>query len=84
MNIYVGNLNYRLQEDDLKEAFANYGEVSSVKIISDRVTGRAKGFGFVEMPNEAEALKAIDDLDGSQLMDREMRVNQARPRTENN
>ena len=84
MNIYVGNLNYRLQEEDLKEAFANYGEVSTVKIISDRVTGRAKGFGFVEMPNDNEALKAIEDLDGSQLMDREMRVNQARPRTENN
>ncbi len=84
MNIYVGNLNYRLQEEDLKEAFASYGEVSTVKIISDRVTGRAKGFGFVEMPNDNEALKAIDDLDGSQLMEREMRVNQARPRTENN
>ncbi len=84
MNIYVGNLNYRLQEDDLKEAFSDYGEVSTVKIISDRVTGRAKGFGFVEMPNDNEALKAIEDLDGSQLMDREMRVNQARPRTENN
>tara|TARA_B100000674_G_C37651630_1_gene828213 strand:+ start:487 stop:741 length:255 start_codon:yes stop_codon:yes gene_type:complete len=84
MNIYVGNLNYRLQEEELKETFANYGEVSSVKIISDRVTGRAKGFGFVEMPNDNEALKAIEDLDGSQLMEREMRVNQARPRTENN
>ena len=66
MNIYVGNLNYRLQEEELKETFANYGEVSSVKIISDRVTGRAKGFGFVEMPNDNEALKAIEDLDGSQ------------------
>ena len=84
MNIYVGNLNYRLQEEELKETFANYGEVSSVKIISDRVTGRAKGFGFVEMPNDNEALKAIEDLDGSQLMEREMRFNQARPRTENN
>ena len=84
MNIYVGNLNYRLQEEELKETFSYYGEVSSVKIISDRVTGRAKGFGFVEMPNDNEALKAIEDLDGSQLMEREMRVNQARPRTENN
>ena len=84
MNIYVGNLNYGLQEEDLKEAFSNYGEVSTVKIIADRVTGRAKGFGFVEMPNDNEALKAIDDLDGSDLMEREMRVNQARPRTENN
>ena len=84
MNIYVGNLNYRLQEDDLKEAFSNYGEVSTVKIISDRVTGRAKGFGFVEMPNDDDALKAIENLDGSELMEREMRVNQARPRTENN
>ena len=80
MNIYVGNLNYRVQEEDVKDAFETYGNVSSVKLISDRVTGRAKGFGFVEMENEQEALDAIENLDGFQLMEREMRVNQAKPR----
>ena len=84
MNIYVGNLNYRLKEEDLNEVFSNYGEVSSVKIITDRVTGRAKGFAFVEMSNDDEALKAIEELDGSELMEREMRVNQAKPRNDNN
>ena len=83
MNIYVGNLNYRMQEQDLKDAFSNYGEVSTVKLISDRVTGRSKGFGFVEMPNDDEALNAIENLDGHEVMERELRVNQAKPRTEN-
>ena len=80
MNIYVGNLNYKVQEEDVKDVFETYGEVTSVKLISDRVTGRAKGFGFVEMSNDQEALDAIENLDGSQLMEREMRVNQAKPR----
>ena len=80
MNIYVGNLNYRVQEEDVKDVFETYGNVSSVKLISDRVTGRAKGFGFVEMENEQEALDAIENLDGFQLMERELRVNQAKPR----
>jgi len=83
MNIYVGNLNYRLQEDDLREVFANYGEVTSVKLISDRITGRAKGFGFVEMANDDEGKQAVENLDGSELMDRELRVNEARPREDN-
>ena len=80
MNIYVGNLNYRVQEEDVKDVFETYGNVSSVKLISDRVTGRAKGFGFVEIENEQEALDAIENLDGFQLMEIEMRVNQAKPR----
>ena len=80
MNIYVGNLNYRVQEEDVKDVFETYGNVSSVNLISDRVTGRAKGFGFVEMENDQEALDAIENLDGFQLMEREMRVNQAKPR----
>ena len=80
MNIYVGNLNYKVQEEDVKDVFETYGDVTSVKLISDRVTGRAKGFGFVEMSNDQEALDAIESLDGSQLMEREMRVNQAKPR----
>ena len=83
MNIYVGNLNYRLQEDDLREVFENYGEVTSVKLISDRITGRAKGFGFVEMVSDDEGKQAVENLDGSELMEREMRVNEARPRTDN-
>jgi RNA recognition motif-containing protein len=80
MNIYVGNLNYKVQEEDVKDVFETYGDVTSVKLISDKITGRAKGFGFVEMPNDQEALDAIENLDGHQLMEREMRVNQAKPR----
>ena len=59
MNIYVGNLHYKIGEDDLREVFAEYGEVTSVKIIKDRESGNSKGFGFVEMSNDAEARKAI-------------------------
>jgi RNA recognition motif-containing protein len=80
MNIYVGNLNYKVQEEDVKDVFETYGDVSSVKLISDRITGRAKGFGFVEMANDQEALDAIENLDGFNLLEREMRVNQAKPR----
>lgn len=80
MNIYVGNLNYKVQEEDVKDVFETYGDVVSVKLILDKITGRAKGFGFVEMTNDLEALDAIENLDGHQLMEREMRVNQAKPR----
>ena len=80
MNIYVGNLNYKVQEEDVKDVFETYGDVTSVKLISDKITGRAKGFGFVEMSNDQEALDAIENLDGHQLMEREMRVKQAKPR----
>jgi|TARA_B110000438_G_C15803972_1_gene646427 RNA recognition motif-containing protein len=80
MNIYVGNLNYKVQEEDVKDVFETYGDVTSVKLISDKITGRAKGFGFVEMSSDQEALDAIENLDGHQLMEREMRVNQAKPR----
>ncbi len=79
-NIYVGNLSYQLTEDELREAFASFGEVSSVKIISDRFTGQSKGFGFVEMPEKAEAEAAISQLDGTALKGRNMKVNEARPR----
>ena len=84
VNIFVGNLAWGVDDIALKEAFEAHGTVDSARVIHDRETGRSRGFGFVEMPNENEALKAIDDLDGSELMQREMRVNQARPRTENN
>lgn len=82
MNIYVGNLPWGLTDDDLHDSFAEYGEVSSATIISDRDTGRSKGFGFVEMPNQSEAEAAISGLDGSSLNGRDIRVNEAKPRTE--
>jgi len=80
MNIYVGNLNYQVTSQELKDAFAEYGEVASANVIIDRETGRSKGFGFVEMPDDSEAEKAINSLNGSSLMGRNMRVNQAKPR----
>jgi RNA recognition motif-containing protein len=79
MNIYVGNLNYNLSEDELEKVFASYGEVTSVKIIRDKYTDQSKGFGFIEMANDADAQKAIDELNGSEVKGRELRVNQARP-----
>jgi RNA recognition motif-containing protein len=80
MNIYVGNLDYKLSEDDLKEVFQNYGEVTSAKIISDKFTGRSKGFGFIEMPNDDDAKNAIEGLNGTDVSGRTMKVNQARER----
>jgi len=82
MNIYAGNLSYDLSEDDLKKAFEEFGQVESAKIISDMYSGRSKGFGFVEMSNEAEAQAAIDGLNGKDLKGRTLNVNQARPRSE--
>lgn len=84
MNIYVGNLNYNLKEDELQELFAEFGEVTSVKIITDKFTGRAKGFGFVEMADDAAAKKAMDALDGKEIAGRNLKVNQARPPQERN
>ena len=80
MNIYVGNLPYSVTEDELQNAFSEFGEVSSVKIITDRYSGQSKGFGFVEMPNNSEADEAINSLNESQMKGRSIRVNQARPR----
>ena len=80
MNIYVGNLSYGMSEDDLRQAFSAYGEVSSVKILMDRETGRSRGFGFVEMPNKSEADTAIAQLNGKDLGGRPLRINEARPR----
>ena len=80
MNIYVGNLPYDLSESELRDAFANFGEVSLVKILSDRETGRSRGFGFVEMPNQAEAEAAVANLNGKDVGGRPLRVNEARPR----
>ncbi len=80
MNIYIGNLSYGVSEDNLREVFEAYGEVSSCKLITDKYSGRSKGFGFVEMDNDAEAQAAIDQLDGAEIDGRPVRVNEARPR----
>ena len=77
MNIFVGNLNYSITEDDLKEIFEEYGELSSVKLITDKFTGRSKGFGFVEMSDAEEAKKAIEELNGAEVEGRSMVVNES-------
>lgn len=79
MNIYVANINFRAQEDQLKQLFQEFGEVSSVKIVTDRETGRSRGFGFVEMPNDSEGAKAIANLNGKDFHSRNLVVNEARP-----
>ena len=83
MNIYVGNLSFDASEDDVRNAFTQHGEVSSVKIISDQYTGKTRGFGFVEMPNQDEAQAAIAGLNGTDLQGRALNVNEARPRNDN-
>lgn len=80
MNIYVGNLDFKVNEDDLQKVFEEFGTVSSAKIIVDKFSGRSKGYGFVEMENDKEANKAIKDLNGSELENREIVVNEAKPR----
>lgn len=77
MNIYVGNLAYAVSETDLQDSFRQYGDVVSVKIVRDRDTGQSKGFGFVEMANEAQADKAIEAMNGKKLKGREVKVNKA-------
>ncbi len=80
MRIYIGNLNYRLRTEELKNAFLPFGEVIGAKIVRDQETKRSKGFGFVEMANEADGLKAIEALNGTDLNGRNMIVTQAKPR----
>ena len=82
MNLYVGNLPYRITEDELKQTFEEFGQVASCTIIKDKVTGSSKGFGFLEMPERNEAEAAIGGLNGRELMGRKLNVNEARPRTE--
>jgi len=82
MNLYVGNLPFETAEDELRKLFEDFGQVSSVNVLRDKYTGKSRGFGFVEMPVSAEALKAIERLNGKDLMGRPLRVNEARPRTE--
>jgi len=82
MKIYVGNLAYSTAEDDVRKAFEAFGEVGEVNIIIDRMSGRSKGFGFVEMPNDDEAKTAMAELNGTELLGRQLNVNEARPRTD--
>lgn len=80
MNIYVGNLNYRVREADLQQVMEDYGTVNSVKVVTDRETGRSKGFGFVEMSNDEEGAKVIAELNGAEFEGRTMVVKEARPK----
>ncbi len=82
--IYVGNLSFKTSEDQLLELFSEYGEVTSAKIITDRETGRSRGFGFVEMSDDAKASEAIQDLHETEFMERDLVVNEARPKSDNN
>jgi RNA recognition motif-containing protein len=80
MNIYVSNLSFNVQDEDLKEFFTPYGEVTSAKVITDRETGRSRGFGFVEMSDEAASQKAIAELDGATVENRSISVSVAKPK----
>jgi RNA recognition motif-containing protein len=80
MNIYVSNLSFNVQDEDLKGFFEEYGEVSSAKVITDKFTGRSRGFGFVEMSDDAAAQKAIQELDGATVEGRAIKVSEAKPR----
>lgn len=82
MNIYVGNLSFEITEEEVREAFAEFGQVTSVTLIKDKYTGKMRGFGFVEMPSNTDAQAAIQALNGKELKGRGMVVNQARPREE--
>jgi RNA recognition motif-containing protein len=82
MNIYVGNLAYSVTQDELREAFAAFGDVESANLITDKFTGDSKGFGFVEMPNNSEADAAIKALNETPLKGRNIKVNQAKPRSD--
>jgi RNA recognition motif-containing protein len=80
MNIYVGNLSFTVTEDDLRQAFQAFGAVEKAAIITDKMSGQPRGFGFVEMPNKDEAVKAISGLNGKDLKGRNLKVNEAQPR----
>ncbi len=82
MNIYIGNLAYTVTEDDLRDAFSEFGEVESASVINDKFSGRSKGFGFVDMPNDSEAREAIESMNNKDLNGRTIKVNEAKPREE--
>lgn len=83
MNIYIGNLPYSISEDELRDLFAAHGEVTSANIIMDRDSGRSKGFGFIEMPDNAQGEAAINAINQTDVQGRSVRVNEARPRNDN-
>lgn len=83
MNIYVANLHYRLNDEDLHQIFSEFGQVTSAKIIKDHETGRSRGFGFVEMANQEEGTKAMESLNGSEVEGKQLMVNEARPKQAN-
>ncbi len=82
MNIYVGNLSYTAKEDEVRQAFEAFGQVTSASIVKDKYSGQSRGFGFVEMPNMAEAQEAIKNLNGKELFGQKLNVNEARPRND--
>jgi len=82
VNIYIGNLAFAVKDQDLNKVFSEFGEVVSANVISDKVSGRSKGFGFVEMKNTEDAGKAVKELDGKEIMGRQVKVNFAKPKSE--
>ncbi len=83
MNIYVANIPFKASDNELKELFETYGEVTSAKIVMDKLTNRSRGFGFIEMPDEESARQAINSLNGSSFQGKDLTVNEARPKTDN-
>ena len=82
MNLYVGNLLFDVSESDLRTAFEEFGEVTEVRLIMDKFSGKSKGFGFIEMPTKEEAEKAIEEMNGKEFMGRDIKVNVAKPKTD--
>lgn len=82
MNLYIGNIPYSISEAELTQLFANFGEVTSLNVVKDKVTNRSKGFGFVEMPDDSAATAAINELNGKEVNGRQIIVNEARPKTD--
>jgi RNA recognition motif-containing protein len=82
VNIYVGNLSFEVTDEDLQQAFSAFGQIATVSVVKDKFTGQSRGFGFVEMPNPAEAQAAIAGLNGKEIKGRALNINEARPRTE--
>jgi len=82
MNMYIGNLSHEVTDEDLREAFAHYGEVSSAKVIKDNYSGLSRGFGFVEMPNNSEADSAMKALNGEEIKGNKIKISEARPKSD--
>ena len=82
MNIYVGNMTFDVSEDELREAFEQFGEITEVRLIMDKFSGKSKGFGFIEMPSKEEAEKAIEEMNGKEFKGRDLSVNEAKPKVD--